>query len=145
MRLETSIRLPHSRDRVFAFFSNAANLESITPPWLHFQIRTPRPIDMRAGTRIDYRIRVHGIPITWPSEITVWDPPVRFVDVQTRGPYSRWVHTHSFDEADDSTIVRDEVEFDTPLALLTGAFVMRDVRRIFAFRQQKLAEIFRRT
>ena len=79
MRIESELWLPRPRDEVFAFFSNAANLEALTPPWLHFRILTAKPITMREGTLIDYRIRVHGIPITWQSAITVWDPPHRVV------------------------------------------------------------------
>jgi len=111
MHFESELWLPRPRDEVFAFFSNAANLEALTPPWLHFRILTAKPITMREGTVIDYRIRVHGIPITWQSAITVWDPPHRFLDAQRRGPYRQWVHTHSFDEASGGTTVGDSVEF----------------------------------
>ncbi len=142
MRVESDLWLPRSLDEVFAFFSNAANLEALTPPWLHFRILTPKPIPMRQGTLIDYSIRLHGIPISWQSEITVWDPPHRFVDVQRRGPYRRWVHTHSFEDVKGGTTVGDSVEFDVPFAFAAGWFVMREVRTIFAFRHQALLKRF---
>jgi len=142
MHIESELWLPRPRDEVFAFFSNAANLEALTPPWLHFRILTPRPIAMREGTLIDYRIRVHGIPISWQSEITVWDPPCRFLDVQRRGPYRRWTHTHSFEEARAGTTVGDSVEFDVPFSFAIGWLVMRDVRQIFAFRRHALLQRF---
>ena len=142
MHFESELWLPRPRDEVFAFFSNAANLEALTPPWLHFRILTAKPITMREGTLIDYRIRVHGIPMTWQSAITVWDPPHRFLDVQRRGPYRQWVHTHSFEEARGGTIVGDSVEFDVRLSFAVGWFVMRDVRQIFAFRRQALLQRF---
>jgi ligand-binding SRPBCC domain-containing protein len=142
MHVDTEVWLPRPRDEVFAFFSDAANLEALTPPWLHFRILTRKPIAMHAGTLIDYSIRVHGLPISWQSEITVWDPPHRFVDVQRRGPYRRWVHTHSFGETDGGTTVGDVVEFDVPFSFAAGWFVMRDVRKIFAFRKQALLKRF---
>ena len=80
MRLENDLWLPRPLDEVFDFFSDAANLEALTPPWLHFRILTPKPIAMHRGTLIDYSIRVHGLPISWQSEISVWDAPHRFVD-----------------------------------------------------------------
>src|SRR4051812_43701583 len=143
MRLESDLWLPRPLDEVFAFFSDAANLEALTPRTLQFRILTSQPVEMRQGTLIDYRIRLHGIPITWQSEITVWDPPHRFVDVQVRGPYSRWVHTHSFIAERGGTTVADDVDFDVPLGFLVGRFVKRDVEKIFGYRRQTLSRTFR--
>jgi ligand-binding SRPBCC domain-containing protein len=142
VHLETEVWLPRPRDQVFAFFSEPANLESLTPPWLHFRIVTAAPIVMGPGTLIDYRIRVHGIPISWRSEISVWSPPSRFVDVQVRGPYRRWEHTHSFEQVRDGTIVRDSVEFEVPFSFVAGPFVRRDVEKIFGYRSQALLARF---
>jgi ligand-binding SRPBCC domain-containing protein len=142
VHLETEVWLPRARDEVFAFFSEPANLESLTPRWLHFRILTPGPIAMGRGTVIDYRIRVHGVPISWRSEISVWSPPSQFVDDQVRGPYRRWRHTHSFEQARGGTVVRDSVEFEVPLSFVVGPFVRRDVEKIFAYRSQALLERF---
>src|SRR3954468_23005074 len=101
------ILLPRPVTEVFMFFAEPGNLETLTPPWLRFHILTPQPILMRAGARIDYRLRVHGLPVRWQSEITAWEPPVRFVDEQRRGPYRVWVHEHTFEEGDGGTEVRD--------------------------------------
>jgi ligand-binding SRPBCC domain-containing protein len=142
MRLDSDVWLPRPLDEVFAFFADAANLEALTPAWLHFRIRTPPPIAMRSGTLIDYSIRVHGLPISWQSEISVWDPPHRFVDVQRRGPYRRWEHTHAFAAVEGGTRVTDAVDFDVPLSFLAGRFVRRDVEKIFAFRREALSRRF---
>jgi len=135
--------LPRPRDEVFPFFGDARNLEVLTPPWLKFEVLTPSPVVMRPGTLIDYRIKIHGLPIHWQTEIIAWDPPHRFVDVQLRGPYTLWHHTHTFAELDGGTLCRDEVRY-RPLggALTNRLFVARDVRRIFQYRQQRLAELF---
>jgi ligand-binding SRPBCC domain-containing protein len=99
---------------------------------------------MHVGQRIDYRLRVRGVPIRWQSEITAWEPPHRFVDEQRRGPYRAWIHEHTFEAQDGGTLARDLVQY----AVLGGAlvnrlFVARDVERIFAFRSEMLREIFR--
>jgi ligand-binding SRPBCC domain-containing protein len=144
MQFKSEEWLPAPRPDVFRFFADASNLEAITPPWLHFRLVTPVPVDIRQDAVIDYRLRVHGIPIRWQSVITVWDPPHRFVDEQRRGPYRRWVHTHDFIEERGGTTVRDSVEFDVPLAPLSRWFVERDVRRIFAYRRDALRARFSR-
>jgi len=94
----TELWLPRLRAEVFAFFGEARNLETLTPPWLKFEVLTPAPIAMRAGTLIDYRIRIHGLPVRWQTEIMEWTPPHQFVDVQRHGPYTLWHHTHTFAE-----------------------------------------------
>lgn len=135
--------LPKPRAEIFPFFAEARNLETITPPWLRFEVLTPAPIVMRTGALIDYRIRVHGLPIRWRTEIAAWDPPHRFIDVQSSGPYKLWHHTHSFEERGGSTLCRDEVRYSPRGgALMDWLFVRRDVERIFAFRREKLRELF---
>lgn len=135
--------LPRPLAELFPFFADAANLERITPPWLGFRILSAGPIEMRAGTLIDYRLKVHGVPLRWRTRIAAWEPPHRFVDEQIRGPYRLWVHEHTFVERDGGTLCRDTVRY----AVLGGALVDRllvrpDVQRIFAFRRQVLSDLF---
>jgi len=140
---QTELWLPRPREEVFTFFSNAHNLQAITPPWVNFEVLIPPPIEMRAGTLIDYRIRVHGVPIRWRTEIVEWQPPHRFVDVQLSGPYTLWHHTHTFEERDGGTLCTDDVRYcPHGGALMNWLFVRRDVERIFAYRTERLLEIF---
>ena len=133
------MRLPVPRAKVFEFFSNAANLGRITPPEVGFEMRTVGKIEMRAGTLIDYTIRLHHIPIRWRTEITRWEPPHQFADVQLRGPYALWVHTHRFREEGDDTIIEDDVRYALPfgaLGRIAHPLVRRQLARIFAYRQE---------
>ena len=135
--------LPRHPEDVFDFYADAFNLERLTPPWLRFEVVTPAPITMRSGAEIDYRLRLHGLRLKWRSRITDWDPPHRFVDEQVRGPYRTWIHEHTFTPHEGGTLVGDHVQY----AMFGGwladrLLVRRDLRRIFGFRQQRLAEIF---
>ena len=141
MHLHTEIWLPAPRNEVFGFFARAENLQALTPEWLHFSVLTSR-VEMRSGAIIDYRIRIHGLPVRWRSEISVWDPPHVFVDEQRRGPYRRWVHTHRFVDAAGGTLVEDKVDFEVPGGRLLAPFVTRDLRRIFLHRHRSLRERF---
>ena len=126
--LTNELWLPQPPEEVFPFFADASNLQRLTPSSLRFRILTPPPIEMAVGTLIDYRIRLRGIPIRWQSEITVWEPPCRFVDEQRRGPYRLWVHEHTFTPHDGGTLVRDIVQY----AVLGGAIVQRTLHRLRA-------------
>lgn len=142
-RLDASLWLPADRDTVFDFFSDAHQLEILTPPWLHFCVLTPRPIDMHAGLLIDYRLRLHGVPLRWQSKIDAWDPPHRFVDMQLRGPYRLWRHEHRFVKQDGGTLCQDVVDYDVPGGSLVERFLVRpDLAKIFAFRRQKMEQLF---
>lgn len=135
--------LPVPPETVFPFFADAANLDAITPPWLHFHILTPTPIVMREGTLIDYRLRVRGFPLRWRTRIHAWQPPHRFVDEQARGPYRLWVHEHTFEPRDGGTLARDSVRYAVPFdRLLHGWFVRPDIERIFRFRAERLRQLF---
>jgi len=143
--LEVVQELPQPIEEIFAYFSDATKLEEITPPWLQFHVVTPRPIEIAAGTRIDYRLRVHGLPLRWQSLISAWEPPYRFVDEQVRGPYRRWVHEHTFEPRGEVTRVRDRVDYQVPFGALAHELVVkRDLRKIFQYRLNKLAETFGR-
>lgn len=140
---KSELWLPRPRDQIFAFFSDAANLNAITPPWLHFRMVTASPIQMRVGTLIDYRLRIRSIPVSWRTKVTLWEPPVRFADEQERGPYTFWRHQHEFESKDDGTLVRDTVNYAIPFDFIShGLLVKRDVQRIFTYREEKLREIF---
>ena len=144
-RLEATQFLPYPREQVFGFFSDAFELETLTPAFLHFSVLTLRPILMAAGILIDYRLRLHGIPVRWQSRISRWEPPFRFVDEQVHGPYRCWHHEHRFHEVENGTLCEDVVDYGVPGGTLMNAlFVRPDLRRIFAFRQQKLSELFPR-
>lgn len=141
--------LPVGVERAFEFFSRAENLEAITPPWLRFRVTTPAPIEMEAGTLIEYRLRLHGIPIRWRTRIEEWDPPRGFVDRQLQGPYRLWHHTHRFEPAgEDRTLMVDVVRYGHrlgPLGPLAEALIVkRDLARIFDYRRDTIAALLDR-
>jgi len=137
-------RLPGAPDEVFPFFADAHNLEAITPPWLGFRVLTPQPIEMRPGALIEYRLALHGLPLSWLTRIEEWVPGERFVDAQLAGPYALWHHTHEFaPEPGGGTLMRDTVRYALPywpLGEVAHALVVRrDLAAIFAFRHQEVA------
>lgn len=149
--LRRTQRLPMPPDQVFEFFSDARNLEAITPAFLKFHIETPSPIDMRPGALIDYRLRLFGVPINWRTEIESFDPPHAFVDRQLRGPYALWHHTHRFTPIVDdhgeavATEMTDLVEYAIPLGPLGriahALFVRRTLEKIFDYRRDQIGKL----
>ncbi len=143
-RLDTRNWYPAPVDEVFAFFADARNLEALTPPFLRFAILTP-DVEMRKGARLEYRLRLHGVPFRWRSEITVWEPNVRFCDEQRQGPYRYWRHAHLFREERGGTLVEDGVDYDVPGGRLVHQWLVAgDLVEIFRYRQEQLERTFGR-
>jgi len=147
--LERSQRVAVPVAQAFAFYADSLNLEPMTPPWLRFKVTTPMPLEMRPGALLDYRLRLHGVPVHWRTRIDAWEPPHRFHDVQVNGPYSLWEHTELFEhQADGSTAIHDRVRYAIPYgplgALAHRLFVRRDLERIFDFRRDALEELLGR-
>ncbi|MEX0806494.1 MAG: SRPBCC family protein [Candidatus Binatia bacterium] len=142
-RLQTRLWLPQPRDRIFQFFADPFNLERLTPDWLRFETLTKQTTEIREGVLLDYRLRIRGLPIRWQSRITDWNPPHRFVDRQTKGPYRLWVHEHTFVEDEDGTLVGDDVQYAVPGGSLVQKFLVApDLHRIFKYRHQVLQGLF---
>ncbi len=144
--LQRSQRLDVPLQRAFEVYAQARNLEAITPPWLSFRVTTPGPIEMRPGALIDYRLKLHGLPVRWRTRIEAWEPPDRFVDVQLHGPYALWEHTHTFvPDGPHAVTIGDSVRYALPLGALGElahvAFVQRDLRRIFDYRARAVAAL----
>ncbi len=141
--LHTSICVNLDIERVFPFFCDVLNLQRITPPELDFRILTPMPIEIKLGTVVDYRLRLLGLPFTWTSEITHWEPPRRFVDSQVAGPYRQWVHTHNFYPEGGGTVIEDDVYYRLPYppwGEVAYPLVWAQLKRIFGYRQRVIRQ-----
>ncbi len=138
--------VPRPLDEVFEFFAKAANLQQLTPAWLHFRILEVEPSPVRKGTRIRYSLRWRIFPIHWTTEIVEWEPPHRFVDVQLKGPYKLWHHEHRFAAEGSGTRISDEVQYLLPFGALGSIAhslkVKKDVETIFAYRKDAVRQLF---
>ena len=145
-RLDVEQWVPRPPADVFPFYADAHNLERLTPAFLRFRVVGASDATLREGTLIDYRLRLHGLPVAWRSRIESWQPDASFVDRQVRGPYARWHHRHTFTAHAGGTLVRDQVRYRLPFGalgeLLAGRLVARDLARIFAYRSEVVAALF---
>jgi ligand-binding SRPBCC domain-containing protein len=145
-RLRREQLLPCPLDKAFAFFSQAENLEAITPPFLHFRIASPAAA-IEEGAVIDYRLRMFGFPMRWRSRIDEFQPPRRFIDVQVIGPYKTWRHVHEFQAAGDETLMTDTIDYAVGWgpagSLAHSLFVRRTLARIFDYRRRQIDRLLR--
>ncbi len=144
-RLVRSQWVPRPLEEVFAFFEDPSNLAKLTPGDLGFEITTPGPLVMEAGARIDYVVRPFGVPCRWRTRIETYERSRRFSDVQERGPYALWHHTHEFASERGGTRMTDTVRYRLPFepfGALAAPLVERELKRIFDFRAAAVAALF---
>lgn len=126
-------------EKVFSFFQQPENLSKTTPAWLNFKILTPLPLTMKEGAIFEYEIKLFGFRFLWKTLISKYKPLELFVDEQNKGPYKKWVHTHSFVEINGKVIMHDHISYDLfggPLKyLLNKIFIKRSIKNIFKFRK----------
>ncbi|MBI4913211.1 MAG: SRPBCC family protein [Acidobacteria bacterium] len=149
----TVVDLPAPREEVFSFFADPENLERLTPPWMKFEVLTPKPLPRGEGALFDYRLRVHGLPLRWRTLIDGFVPGERFSDRQVSGPYALWHHTHRFEALPPSSamprggtrmtdLVRYRVGWGLLGRLVDACWVRHDIARIFRFRKEILEQRF---
>ena len=141
-------KIPAPLEEVWDFFSSHANLQTITPPQMKFKIISKHYEEkLYSGQVIDYRVKpVLGIPFYWKTKIRNVNPPAYFMDEQQKGPFGTWQHQHSFEAIEGGVEMTDIVLYQAPLWLLGELanifFIKRKLRNIFAFRFNKMEEIF---
>ena len=139
--------LPLPIDKVFNFFKEPKNLEQITPGYLKFKVLNQSSDSIEEGTKINYKLSLHGIPMWWQSKLVDWKPNQKFSDTQTHGPYNHWYHTHEFEEKEGGTLIRDHVKYNLPLGIpgdcVAGSWVQKDLENIFDYRRKKIEKIFK--
>ncbi len=144
--LDQAQEIDASIEDVFAFFSDPSNLARITPPALRFRIHGAPAAALGEGSRIEYRIRWLIFRLRWVTRITKWRAPHEFQDVQEKGPYAAWVHTHRFSRRGDMILMEDHVDYALPLGVLGRLVhrlaVRRQLEEIFAYRRRAIDEIF---
>jgi uncharacterized protein len=138
--------VPQPLDATFSFFTDPQNLEALTPKFLQFKILKVTSSPIQEGTLLDYSLKIRGIPIHWQTKITECISGVRFSDMQTRGPYLFWHHTHEFLEKNGGTLIRDKVLYKlpgwVPGDIIAHWLVRKDLEKIFLYRREVIAELF---
>ena len=91
------------------------------------------------GDEVTFKARHFGFRWRMTSRITAYEPPHRFVDEQTRGPFRALRHEHRFEDLGDRrTTMTDRMTISAPFgplgAILTRALLAPYLRRLLTRR-----------
>ena len=135
---------PKPLNEVFDFFSDVKNLELLTPPLLKFKVLDKSTENIQEGSKINYKLKIHGVPTKWTSLITDWQPMNEFSDVQLKGPYAKWYHRHLFKSFAGGVLLEDKVVYRLPFSQIGGNllhwFILKDIKAIFSYRRKRIQE-----
>lgn len=135
-------------EQAWEFFSSPSNLEKITPDHMRFKIVSAlKEGPVYEGMKIEYTVSPFaGIPLRWVTLISEVNTPYRFRDIQVKGPYSLWEHTHSFAEFNGGIRMTDEVRYALPLGPLGrmahALLVKKELNDIFNYRNSVVEKLF---
>lgn len=161
---ETEAWLPYPVERVFGLFSNPENLPKIMPAWQKTHIEsakltTPVAEEMPhvphtiAGAGSELYVTFRPLPflplrIGWRVLISEFVYPSHFCDTQLSGPFRYWRHCHRMKRelrsGLEGTVVRDEVEYELPLAVLSdlvSGLAQVNLAGVFRYRQREALRI----
>ena len=139
--------LPITMDEAWEFLSNPANLKTITPDSMSFNIIGGADRSMYAGQIIQYIVTpVLGIKTKWVTEITQVVDKKYFVDEQRFGPYALWHHKHFIRSIDGGIEMEDIIDYKVPFGwlgqLMQPLLIKPKLKEIFNYRKEKLEELF---
>jgi ligand-binding SRPBCC domain-containing protein len=141
--------LPVDLITAWSFFSSPANLAKITPPEMGFKTLTSfkEGQEIHTGMLIDYKVKpLFGISMFWRTEIAEVQKPYLFIDIQLKGPYRLWEHTHTFTEKENGVLMQDVVKYQLPFGpfgvLANALLVRKKLESLFAFRKAAIERIF---
>lgn len=138
MRFAKETVIKATPERVFAFHELSDAFLRLVPPWEDAKIVQSADIS-EIGSQAIIETKIFGIiPTRWVAEHTAYDQPHMFEDVQVSGPFKSWRHRHIIEPHTDGAILRDEIEYEPPIAFL-GALaapflIVPKLEKMFAYR-----------
>lgn len=138
-----------TKETVWSFFSNPANLKLITPPEMNFEITSVGlPERIYPGMIITYKVTpLLNLRMTWVTEITQIKEYDFFIDDQKSGPYQFWHHQHHFKEVQGGVEMTDIVTYKAPMGfvgkIMEQLVINRKVENIFSYREKIVKELFK--
>lgn len=145
MRTESFVyrsRIPASADDVFDWHLRPGAFERLVPPWEHIRV-VDRGNGVAEGSRVELELSNGLFRQRWTAEHRDFLPGRQFRDVQVRGPFAKWEHTHSVSaDGPNACWLEDRIEFAAPygaLGRLALPYLRRKLQATFAYRHRTMA------
>ena len=105
---------PVSPATLFKYHEQPGAFERLNPPWQPVKVLSAEG-GIRDGATVSIRVPILGpIGFNWHLEHRNFIADKQFQDVQVRGPFVSWQHTHTIAAAGEGSELIDEIKFKFP-------------------------------
>lgn len=130
-----------TKELLYSFHANPGALDRLLPPWENTSILR-RAHSIAPGSRVELKMHFGPIPFTYKALHIKEQPVEMFQDIQEKGPFRSWSHTHLFDETQNGARLTDLVDYQLPLQSFLPRnftrFVEKELTRTFRHRKEVL-------
>ncbi len=137
----TSSLFPCSARELHAWHSRPGALERLIPPWERTHV-VFREGGIDPGGRVVLAMHAGPFPYRWHARHVTNTPGVVFQDIQERGPFARWTHTHRFSDIENGALLEDRIDYAFPgqplLPTCATGLVDHTLQRVFRYRHDTL-------
>jgi ligand-binding SRPBCC domain-containing protein len=146
MKKEIFVRrtpMPVPAEELFRWHAEPGTLRRLTPPWETVEVVGP-DAGLAAGQQVELRVRFGPFALPWKARIVEVVPGRSFTDVQVKGPFASWRHTHRMvPTGPAASYLEDRVVYAlpgwAPGRWVAGRLVRRKLERLFDYRHQTTA------
>ncbi len=137
-----TLTLPHiSPEELFAWHAREGAFQRLTTPWQKIRIVEHKG-SITNGSILKFRIYQGPLPVTWEAHHDNHIENKQFQDIQKRGPFRSWRHTHRFDPSPEGGVtLTDHIEYTLPVhplsAPLAPILFEPMLERMFNFRHAR--------
>ncbi len=140
--LDRTSHLPVSCEEAFAWHERPGALERMIPPWEEAEVIEKKG-SIKDGDKVTLRTKLGPISLLFSAQHQNYVKNQQFEDIQVKGPFSYWKHTHIFESIDSSkSKLIDHVEYKLPLGFLSPlfnfSFMEEKLNKLFAYRHRTL-------
>ncbi|SHO51333.1 TIGR01777 family oxidoreductase [Desulfopila aestuarii] len=132
-----------SAKELYAFHSRPGALERLLPPWDGSEVLWKKG-SIAPGGKVLMKLKQGPLSINWEAHHIEEIPGRMFKDIQHRGPFSSFQHTHSFADTPHGAELTDTIKFALPFERILPSFATHQVTntltRIFTYREHVLRD-----
>lgn len=145
LKFTKSVIIKTDINKLFEFHRDTNNLNLISPKFIKSEINYITDIPLIKGSEISLKVKMFVLYNEWIVKISECNPPYLIKDLQVKGLFKHWHHSHKFEETKQGIKMTDEIEFLPPfgfMGYLALPFIYFSLYLMFNYRHKKTKELF---